>query len=401
MRRESALRALYGRGVVMVSAVAAMSAAFLVGVPTANGAVTATTPWAQMSTPHLAGANPQDALEGVSCPTTTFCMAVGSQIPNSRATQPAPEPLAEVWTGKWKLVPTPIVDQGGYGLTDISCSSPSFCMALPTYGEGFAEIWNGSAWTVTTLPTTTMQSLASVSCVGTDCVAVGSQQLSSGTKFLGFGTLAAEWNGQSWLLDPTSVPGILNSVSCLGVSQCLAVGESEGASGSSGPALAQYFNNGVWSDVSPSTGYLTPLFAVSCVPASVTCSAFESRVAMMVWNASTGTWTASSLPENPFLLVSMSCPTTTWCVATGPSSSYSPVRAVPAQAAAWNGSAWTMMNTGRLGSTGVNPKFPLDDVSCPSSTFCVAVGMKQTLNAQEPLAASWGPVPGSGGLRGL
>ena len=198
----------------------------------------------------------------------------------------------------------------------------------PHLRRRFAEIWNGSAWTVTTLPTTTMQSLASVSCVGTDCVAVGSQQLSSGTKFLGFGTLAAEWNGQSWLLDPTSVPGILNSVSCLGVSQCLAVGESEGASGSSGPALAQYFNNGVWSDVSPSTGYLTPLFAVSCVPASVTCSAFESRVAMMVWNASTGTWTASSLPENPFLLVSMSCPTTTWCVATGPSSSYSPVRAV-------------------------------------------------------------------------
>jgi hypothetical protein len=53
-----------------------------------------------------------------------------------------------------------------------------------------------------------------------------------------------------------------------------------------------------------------------------------------------------------------------------------------------------------------NLSFPLShagafqSVSCPSTTFCVAVGTHHQLNGTQPKVAYWGTLPG-GGLFGL
>jgi hypothetical protein len=371
---------------------AALSAALLVGAPAASGAVTATTPWAVMTTPHIAGTNPDDELKSVSCPTTKFCLAVGLQVSNTDAANPNPAPLAEVWTGKWKVTPTPNpAAPPGYAELDfVSCSSPSYCMAIgQTDGLEFGELWNGSTWTVNTMSLSNADHLYGLSCASTECVAVGNGDTGN---FSVSTTLAEEWDGHSWSTDPTSVPGLLWDVSCFAASQCLAVGETI-----IGPALAQYFNAGVWSDVSPPNDDSTPMVYVGCVTASLTCTAL-SYSATAVWNESTGTWSSAAPAPNWGKLASFSCATTTWCVAVGPENTVRGETA-PAVANAWNGSAWTVMNTKKLGTTGFNPRFPLNGVSCPTATLCVAVGFKQALNAQEPLAASWGTVPG--GLLGL
>ncbi len=101
MRRKSALRAPYGRGLIVLSAMAAISAAWLVGVPAASGAaVTTSTPWVQMSTPHQSGSNPDDVLSSVSCPTVKFCMAVGTAVPNRFASQSNHCPVGRGMDGK-------------------------------------------------------------------------------------------------------------------------------------------------------------------------------------------------------------------------------------------------------------------------------------------------------------
>src|SRR4051812_25357212 len=57
-----------------------------------------------------------------------------------------------------------------------------------------------------------------------------------------------------------------------------------------------------------------------------------------------------------------------------PVSSAAPSRSLPATAASPSASAWRVEHVG----VGVGGYGPLADVSCPSSTFCVAVGRRIT-----------------------
>lgn len=363
-----------------------------VAAPTAGGAVTATTPWVQMTSAHPSGIEPRDKLSAVSCPTTKFCMAVGTQDPNSTTSNGVNEPLAEKWTGSWKITPTPnpdpsILDQ----LTNVSCSSPSSCVALsrPYASATYSETWNGSTWTAEALPTGLFQDLLSLSCYGTDCLAVGFQSTSTELT-----TFAAEWNGASWSLDPTTIPNAtFSSVSCYGPQQCLAVGQN--TAGGTGTPLAETFDDGVWSDVSPAGTGLPRLFDVSCVVTATTCIALDAATGALAWNETSGGWT--TLPAPPDAVGSLTCPTTTWCVGVGdvttPQNQTAPV------ANAWNGTSWTVMNTSKFAPNDVYPNNPFYGAACLSATFCVAVGSRQISGTTQPLVASWGT--SSGGLLGL
>ena len=140
---------------------------------------------------------------GVSCPSPTACVAVGSSANGGRA-------LAERWDGvRWTVQHTPNIGHTGYSaLTAVSCVTAANCVAVGTYNGGIfgiAEHWNGIRWTIRRLPVPPTPSgeeplvlPASVSCASaTACVTVGSSQAA---------TLAERWNGTAWTIQRTPSP---------------------------------------------------------------------------------------------------------------------------------------------------------------------------------------------------
>src|ERR1039458_1589348 len=146
-------------------------------------------------------------------------MAVGDFNGNSA-------PLAEQWNGSaWTQVTgAKVTGSTGTKLNDVSCLSATFCTAVGFSTTAanqmpLAEIWNGTAWSITTiavLPTgASAATLAGVSCVsGSWCMAAGNQTV--GANIL---PLTETWNGTAWtvLTSPNPAPGtsgIFRGVRC-------------------------------------------------------------------------------------------------------------------------------------------------------------------------------------------
>src|SRR6516165_5465477 len=102
--------------------------------------------WLQKPTPPPSGAATW-GFGAVSCPSGTWCMAVGATDTHL---------LAETRTnGAWTIVTIP--DPGGGQLAGLSCTSPSFCEAMGSSSSGgvteiLAETWNGSTWSIQSTP---------------------------------------------------------------------------------------------------------------------------------------------------------------------------------------------------------------------------------------------------------
>jgi hypothetical protein len=281
----------------------------------------------------------ESQLEGVSCVATSWCMAVGyTGVADITA-------LAEAWNGAtWSMVPTPaIVTSTNTQLAAISCTSTTDCIAVglqkPSSGYiTLAEQWNGSSWTLIA-PTGTGAPkdsvLDGVSCSGPSwCMAVGDQQPGSVQI-----TLAEEWNGTSWTAVPSPNPSsppqaFLNGVSCAGRAFCAATGITYGAS-LSDTTLIETWNGSSWTiaDTPDTTGgFSNELAGISCFSATA-CAAVGSADAdakgthyateALTWDGQT--WSlastpniSSSAPEDQFNAVA--CLTDWACVAMGDSS---------------------------------------------------------------------------------
>jgi hypothetical protein len=120
--------------------------------------------------------------------------------------------------------------------------------------DAIGELWNGSTWTASSIPAPVSESgqahgaqLNSISCVSlTACMAVGSVETTSSSSSMRSADLAEAWNGKKWTLEPTpNVKGSpfqsLASVHCLSVNDCVAVGQRKETS-----TLAAYWNGKVW-----------------------------------------------------------------------------------------------------------------------------------------------------------
>ncbi len=395
-------------GVGLLGTLVIMATTVVAGSPPAGAAVSATTPWALMKTPYLFGNHTSDALTGVSCPTSTWCLAVGGVGTSS----PETKPLAEEWSGgtksAWKEVTTTGLPAGETRLFHVSCAFPTYCMAIgstessPSSSTNFAALWNGSAWSVTLSSTPSSTGLVSVSCASTNCMAVGDTfAIENGSVI---NTMVAQyWDGRSWTASLNGTPGALDSVSCFSATQCLAVGASTLPVSSIDTALAEYFDNGTWTAEPPPNPYMyrtsntDGLLATSCEGATqpTMCLAVgvgtynDDEQLAEFWNASTGGWTvslpASGSSTGPLgTLTAASCATTTWCIA---------AQYGGAAPTAWDGSAWTTMDAKAVDGTSTNRANPFNALACPSSTFCVAVGSKDALVGEQSEVASWGTVP--------
>jgi hypothetical protein len=101
--------------------------------------------------PRLPGGGAE--LNSVSCTSSTSCMAVGeTQVFHVPGGYLIPHPFAESWNGsKWSMVATPALTNSGASLNGVSCTSTSSCMAVGNEGT-LAEAWNGTAWSVVKTP---------------------------------------------------------------------------------------------------------------------------------------------------------------------------------------------------------------------------------------------------------
>jgi hypothetical protein len=166
-----------------------------------------------------------DSLFGLSCASSTSCVAVGRSVDSSGVNHT----LAETWNGSvWSVVLTPSSTGNAY-LTSVSCTAPTWCVAVGTYvsslEQTLVESWNGTSWTVVASPNQSGDNnvLTAVSCTSSSsCVAVGSLVNAASVSE----ALVESWNGTGWTIVPSPGQGgsVLNSVSCTSSARCTAVG---------------------------------------------------------------------------------------------------------------------------------------------------------------------------------
>src|SRR5215471_16890567 len=211
--------------------------------------------------PALGRRRPRDGrIRGIAAKVSVLLMAVvlagSAGIPASAS--------ANASARGWSVTPSPnpVIPTGQ--LFWVSCPAANWCMAVGTYtkasgaGVSLAEQWNGSKWRIQPIPSppgAAWSNLFGVSCVSPSaCEAVGTTASGSGALT----ALAERWNGSRWQIQHAPSPaggGQLNGVSCTSRSACTAVGGSP-----AGKALAERWNGSRWqiqSAPSPAGAFLS------------------------------------------------------------------------------------------------------------------------------------------------
>ena len=281
----------------------------------------------------------------------TFLMA--ATVPWAGRASAAP-PAAE-----WSNVSVPAVGGSrGASLYGIACSTATDCVAVGTYslaGKGsynkaLVEDWDGRVWSVGSTPAlggTGNSLLDGISCVSASaCMAVGDHAVppGAGGGAVVVETLVESWDGRTWTVVPSpDVVGadqsVLTGVSCLSVATCFAVGSS--GAGPSSKMLVESWDGKAWSiDPSPD-------------PAGSQANQLNG----------------------------VSCSSAQWCVAVGfddfPGTSLIET---------WSGQGWsTQVGPGPSG-TRIDQLY---GVSCTSAIACVAVGSIGDGTAGDALVESW------------
>jgi len=325
----------------------------------------------------------EDEMKGVSCASSTMCIAVGRDLYKKNS-------FIELWNGTaWSLLQSTSGE-----IRQVTCPATTACVAVGASSSGGIQSWMiytlGGGWIVegVTPPTPTggtEANLQGVSCTTTNCTAVGSYKVESSYK-----PLVERWNGASWSLQsaPSPIEGTAQkamlSVSCSAPTYCVAVGEA------ANKPVAQRWNGTEWSLMSapnPSGAKGAKLASVSCT-SSTSCMAagdyYETtsneKTLAERWNGSS--WSISSSP-NPseakgFVnFTGVSCTSSTSCTAAG---YYSPnvSGGFPLEnktlVESWNGTTWTIQSSPNPSGQAYSA---LLGVSCTSSTGCTAVGGSQ------------------------
>ena len=338
----------------------ACAIAVVVAVLWAPGAAAASG-WSIQSTPNPTGVS-ASALEGVSCPSATACIAVG----DINGISGPVGPLAEQWNGTaWSIQANP----QGQSLTGVSCTTATACTAV----DPGAYRWNGSAWSIQPTPSEGNDGsfLQDVSCTAANsCTAVGYYRVYQ-QHFVYVFTLAEQWNGNAWSIHATPNPSkyrsLLDGVSCTTATACTAVGGIVSA------PLAERWNGTAWSlqpTPNPAGATSIVLSSVSC-PTATDCTAVghytnsSSTYAPLAerWNGTGWAIQPTPVPSGAgnTVLEHVACAAASACIAVGWYSG-------GVLAERWNGTAWSLQAA--PSPTGA----VLSGVSCPSATACTAVG---------------------------
>lgn len=264
----------------------------------------------------------------VSCPSASFCAAVGAGG------------AAETFTGHaWS---SPVAADPGGNLSAVSCPSAAFCAAVD--GQGRAVIFNGSAWSAPVTVDTTRNSLSAVSCASTAFCVAGDV---GGNGFVYNGTT---WSGPI-TINHNSNQEAIGGISCVSVSFCVAAGQA-------GSIEISTNAGGGWS--TPIQIATTNLTSVSCRSPSF-CVAVDTAGNAYSYSGSAWSSPAPVDTANGQIaggsLDSVSCASSSFCVAIDGRENV----------VMFDGTTWSSPASLESGAS-LRPA-----VSCPSSSFCMAV----------------------------
>ncbi len=291
------------------------------------------------------------SLDGMSCASTSFCLAVGQNSGNNGVVAVSTDGGIS-WTQG-------TLPSGISSLDGVSCVSTSFCVITgATTGNMPAVLISttgGTSWTQETLPSG-ITMLNGVSCSSTAlCELVGGFVLNIG--YTASGVMAFSSNaGLSWSLAtlPPNQPN-LSSVSCYSNTFCNAVGAN---------TILKSTDGSTWSQISVPTGTFN-LSSVFC-GSDTFCTAVGGNADLFTDNGST--WNIGSFPSGAFVINGVSCLSTTSCVAVGENT----VGNIAYSMATLNGSS-TWSSYPMLLSVEV-----LNSVNCVTTSFCVSVGQNNS-----------------------
>ena len=332
------------------------------------------------------GAKTHGALEGLDCPTSDTCIAVGRDALSSGMASVA------TWSNNaWSFAATSTQvtgDGSNVGsLTSISCPTSLRCVAVgqDSSSKGVTSVgvfslgtWFWSAEQAVTPDANGLGHLNSVRCeAGTNCVAVG--QDSSGVVATASTNAGASWSTEIPISTTSGLHPILAGVTCVSATSCLAVG-SAGVNFNNGQMIATTTSDlgTTWAPTSAIGGSGIPsnamLDSISCSNATHCVSLgseYRTRSYAAVSNNAGATWSREKLianaPGDSASLGAISCPSASLCVSVGSDSN-----SVGVVSRSTNGGrSWSTIS---LVTGDVNGSGALTGVSCMSATRCVAVG---------------------------
>jgi hypothetical protein len=256
-----------------------------------------------MRTPNPTGAS-QSEFNGVSCPSSTFCVGVGD-AENSNGVDRA---LAETYQkGKWVIDKLPSTGDAAQ-LVGVSCSTAKFCLA---FGQNdftskaltfVARDVNGT-WSLLSLTLKERRAIvfSGVSCVaGGTCLLVGRAGGQSAYRYSKTTLTAVQL--------PKISHSVLVAVSCVSSIHCTAVGVA-----GSRPlvSLAERLGRHGWTAL-PSLGSVAPV-AVSCF-ASGHCYVLSLD---QVASYDGKSWSTTKIPGLRSIFGALACASASYCVAGG------------------------------------------------------------------------------------
>jgi hypothetical protein len=226
----------------------------------------------------------KNQIESVSCASATMCMAVGNNTGKGKG-------FAQVWNGTaWSMLPLqPWIRE----LKSVSCPSTTLCMIVE---KGTLQVWEasyheygGGLWYVESRLGPwpywgTEVDPQGISCLSaSDCTVVGSYVVEGG-EVLGLGL---HWNGSSWSHQAvTTPPGgarqAMHAVSCSSATSCVSVGQLGGGLVS---PTASVWSGGAWA---PTPAVPLPAGAVEGMLQSVSCTSSTNCLAVGSYREGTG-----------------------------------------------------------------------------------------------------------------
>ena len=288
----------------------------------------------------------------------------------------------------WTVQTTPEPSAGQKRLRSVSCPSSTACEAIGnTEGEkSWGDGWNGTTWTIQTVPSPSKEfaRLFAVSCTAaSECTAAGKSEGQADQK-----SLAERWNGTSWTIQTTASPKSIlldrfgAGVSCPSSTACTSVGEYENEIGLD-VTLAERWTGTTWSKQttvnSKEKEVQNALESVSC-PSTTACMAvgiewdaltFGDKPFAESWNGTS--WTATKTPPADFALTSVSCTASNACSAIGGSEKEPAVDR-------WNGTEWSEQ---KLTKPEKAKEYEISSISCTEAKACTAVGDESREVAKE------------------
>ena len=192
------------------------------------------TTWSPKAAPMPGGSQPVASLNAVSCPSATLCFAGGWHYDASASQQL----LMLKWSaGTWSTVKVPLPAGAAAnpqaGVAGLSCPSTTHCIAVGSYvdangnRQGFLLTRSATAWTAAKAPlprgagANPWVSLNTVSCPSASRCTAGGGYQNTASQAVG---LLLFWSGTSWKAVPAPAGAyMLNAMSCPTLTRCIAV----------------------------------------------------------------------------------------------------------------------------------------------------------------------------------